>query len=515
MIEIARSRRPSYLVICRALSVLSGIAAIVYLKWLLFDARPDNYILYGMLVAAELFNVAQASGYWHTIITQQWVEPPTPNFSKTMESVDIYVTVFGEPADIVERTVAAAAAIRHPRKTVYVLDDGSSPAILKIARRHRAKYLTRPTNRGAKAGNINDAMKRTDGDYILVFDADHVAAPEFLERTLGVFSDITVAFVQTPQVYWNKPINRVAAGSNDQQGVFYGAIMRGKNTTGSAFACGTNVVYQRAALEEIGGMPEDSITEDQRASLLFLERGYRSVYVPTVLARGMGPVDVGSYFNQQFRWARGSFDIMYHHKPFFRGMPFVTRFQYFLCFLYWFSGWAYVAYMVLPVAYLFFGLRPIQVPNDYPVYFLPYIVISLVTIGYSTDFKMSFAGLWFTLASFPVFIKASIVALSRRPAKFVVTSKEAGTRTFRPVRIQIAVVALLLAAIVHGIYRFGFVPATMNNVAIALGHIFIIQGFIRYSYRPEASRMNTVDIFDVEPRRNPPGIAELIEGESA
>jgi hypothetical protein len=180
-----------------------------------------------------------------------------------------------------------------------------------------------------------------------------------------------------------------------------------------------------------------------------------------------------------------------------------TGIQYSLGFLYWFTGWAYAAYLVLPVAYLFFGLRPVQVPNQYPVYFLPYIVATLITLGYASDFKLSFSGLWFTLGSFPVFIRAFFSAIGGRAARFVVTSKTGSKSTLKPVRVHIAAVIILASSIVYGIAVYGFTPSVMNNVAFALGHILLIQGFIRYAYRADAPEFDTRDVFADEQPAHP------------
>jgi cellulose synthase (UDP-forming) len=402
--------------------------------------------------------------------------------------VDIFITVAGEPAGIVERTLHGALGIRHPRASVWILDDGHSPEIEAMARRHGAGYLTRPDRRGAKAGNVNEAMKRTTGDFIVIFDADHVPSPEFLERTMGAFDGERISFVQTPQYYANRTNDRVAAGAYEQQELFYGPIMRGRNALGAVFSCGTNVVFRRVALDDVGGMPEDSITEDMRVSLQLLRRGWRSEYVPVVLAQGLGPVDVSGYFGQQLRWARGGLEILFRRRPFFRGMRLGTALEYGFSFMYWFTGLAYAAYLVLPVAYLVFGLRPVQAPNQYPVYFLPYIFSTLVTLAYASDFTVTFRALWFTLASFPVHLWALVSALTGRAARFVITPKTAGAATLRPVVVHVAVIIALTAAAVAGSAMRGLTPAVLNNVAFAMGHVLIVQGFVRYALRPERSR---------------------------
>lgn len=485
MLDVEITRRATYLRTCRLLSVLSAAAALLYLKWLFFDARPDNLVLFWMLVGAEVFNIAQAAGFWLTISSQTWTEPAVPDFGSSGETVDIYITVAGEPVGIVEATLRGVIAIRHPRASVWVLDDGRSKEIEQLARRHGAGYLTRPDRRGAKAGNVNEAMARTRGDFIVIFDADHVPMPTFLERTMGVFADARVAFVQTPQYYANRTTNRVAAGAHEQQEIFYGPIMRGRNGLGAVFSCGTNVVFRRSALDAVGGMPEDSITEDLRVSLMLLRAGYRSEYVPVVLALGLGPVDVRGYFSQQLRWARGGLEILLRRRPFFRGMGAGATLEYAFSFAYWFTGLAYVAYLVLPVAYLLFGIRPVHAPNQYPVYFLPYILITLLTMAYASDFRLGFRALWFTLASFPVHLRALVSSVVGRATHFVVTPKAGGVRSLRPVIVHTIVLAVLLVATVWGLVTGGPTPAVLNNVAFVLGHLLIVQGFVRYAARPE------------------------------
>ena len=236
------------------------------------------------------------------------------------EHVDIFVTVCGEPVSIVEKTVAGAASIRHPRTRVWILDDGGSPDVRTLAEKLSVGYIHRASRDGAKAGNINFALRHTDAAFFAVFDADQIAKPEFLETVMGLFSDEKLAFVQTPQVYRDRWINRVSGGAHDQQGLFYGPILRGKNGFGAVFSCGTNVVYRRSAVEAVGGFPEDSITEDLRLSLLLLEAGYSSDYVPTVVAEGLGPLSVTSYFNQQLRWGRGGLEILFKRRPYSRRM---------------------------------------------------------------------------------------------------------------------------------------------------------------------------------------------------
>ncbi len=485
MIEIERERRARYLRTCRVLVLVSTATAVFYLSWLLFQAPPANPVLFRLLLAAELFNITQAAGFWYTIWNQRWNDPPDADFSRSAERVDAFVTVCGEPAAIVEPTVRAVTAIRHPRLKVWVLDDGQAPEIEAIARDCGAKYVTRTDRKGAKAGNINHALGVTHGDFVVIFDADHVPFPSFLERTIPCFGRTDVAYVQTPQVYRNRGVNRVAAGAHAQQSLFYGPIMRGKDALGAGFSCGTNVVFRRAALQDVGGIPEDSVTEDLRISLLLGRLGWSALYLSEVLAQGFGPVDVKGYFSQQKRWAVGALDILLRRRPFHRGMRFGQAAQYFLSFMYWFNGWAYASYIILTLSFLLFGLQPTPARNEYPIHFLPYVFATLFTIIYAAGFTLRFSGLWFTLASFPVQISALVDAVFRRSSRFAVTSKVGGGTSLRPVRVQAATVALLVAAIPVALLRAGLTPSVVNNIAFAAGHILILSGFVRLALRPE------------------------------
>lgn len=484
MTDVPSWRRRTYLRNCRVLAVISTATALFYLRWLLFDATPQNHVLYWFLVAAEVFNVVQSAGFWITISKQRWPSICTPDFSASDEDVDIFITVYGEPLKVVEKTVTGAASIRHPRAHVWVLDDGGSAEIRALAKTHGVGYIHRADRAGAKAGNLNFALARSGAEFVVVFDADQIPKPEFLEVTLGQFERADLAFVQTPQVYRDRWIHRVSNGAHDQQGLFYGPILRGKNGFGATFSCGTNVVYRRSALLEVGGFPQDSITEDLRLSILLLERGYASEYVPVVVAEGLGPMIVTDYFNQQLRWGRGGLEILFKRRPYSTKMSAGQMLQYSLGFLYWFTGWAYLIYLTLPICYLFGGLSPITTPNEYPAHFLPYVMTSLLTIIYASDFQVTFDALWFTLASFPVQMKSLMSTFFGGRATFVVTPKEAGTVSFKAVRWHLLASVILLSAAVTGLVRYGPTPSVFNNIAWIVAHLVILLGFVFLTLRP-------------------------------
>jgi cellulose synthase (UDP-forming) len=203
------------------------------------------------LLAAELFSFVDTLlfgvGMW------KWRRRGVPPPARGDETVDVFVTCYNEPVELVRQTVRAAVAIRHPHRT-YVLDDGESPAMRRMAEDEGARYIVRAEEwrgreRHAKAGNLNNALFRTAGEFILVQDADQIPHPDILDETLGYFRDPTVAFVQTPQWFRNVP---PGDPFGSQAPLFYGPIQEGKDGWNAAFFCGSNAVLRREALFQAG-----------------------------------------------------------------------------------------------------------------------------------------------------------------------------------------------------------------------------------------------------------------------
>jgi cellulose synthase (UDP-forming) len=430
-------------------------------------------ILYVILLAAECFNLVQAAGFWWTA-SRQRSRPPLRLANGHVPTVDLFIPVYDEPASIVEPTVAAATRLRGARLKVWVLDDGRSPEMREIARRHGAGYLVRPSGEGAKAGNINCALRRTHGELVAVLDCDHVPRNRFLAATLGHLADPRVAFVQTPQYYANAGGNRVAAAAWAQQALFFGAIARGKDGAGAMFCCGTNVVFRREALEQAGGFPEDSVTEDFELSVRLHELGWRTRYVPEVVACGLGPEDMASYVSQQQRWARGCLGAI--RTALRARLPARQRLQYLLSSMYFLSGWTVLVYLSMPVLRILTGAQPLAgaSADQFLLHFVPYFSVALGMVAVAGAGSFTFAAFALAASSFWIHVRASLLALAGRRGRFVVTPKEgAAKRQPRAVAVPLAVVGLLLAVGIHGLLR-DHSPATVNNAAFLAFHITIL-----------------------------------------
>lgn len=238
--------------VVRVLVVLVVIAGVNYLAWRwFFSLNWDAWWLSVPLVIAETYSLIDVMLYGLTVWRSK--RRPAPPAALGTETVDVFITTYNEPVELVMRTTAAALAITHPHET-WVLDDGSRPELRRAVEALGARYIKRGINwdgqpRHAKAGNLNNALEQTSAEFILILDADQVPDPRILTQTLGYFIDDSVAVVQTPQYFGNVP-DGDPLGS--QAPLFYGLIQEGKDGWNAAYFCGSNAILRREAIMQLG-----------------------------------------------------------------------------------------------------------------------------------------------------------------------------------------------------------------------------------------------------------------------
>lgn len=460
----------------RTLIIANLVGLAWWLVWLYNFGHAANGFLYSLLVIAETFNVTQVLGYWYTI----WHErEPQRQRARVPGRVDVFITTYNEPVDLVAETVRAAVAMPYPHRT-YVLDDGHRPEIGAMARQQGAEWITRPDNRGAKAGNINHALSVTNGDYFVIFDADHVPHPDFLTRMMPYMDDPRMGFVQAPQYYANRDQTYIAGGAMDQQEIFFGPICAGKDGLGAVFCCGTNMVIRRAAILDVGGFREDSITEDAATSLDLHEHGWKSRYVPERLAEGLAPEDLGAYLSQQRRWARGNLEMLLKMGILRRRMALGLRLQYVWSAMYYLTGLTTTLYLSLPVLFLLFGIQTVSaLSGDFIAHFLPYIFTTIFILARSTEGRLRFRAIQLSYGLFPVFIGALVSVLTGRKVGFQVTPKQRQGGSFYHLIIpQIVATVITVAAIIFGFAHYSG-ARTVTNAAWAAFDLALLYAMIR------------------------------------
>jgi cellulose synthase (UDP-forming) len=449
------------------------LLAVWYFSWLLSPAQAGTPWLYGLLIAAELFNLVQAAGFWWTVRAERPIAP-APRWHGRPAEVDVLIPTYNEPLDVVEPTVLAATRMVGARVTVYLLDDGDRPEMARMAERLGVRYVARRDHRGAKAGNINHALGLTSAPYVAVFDCDHVPATDFLVETMGHLADASVAFVQTPQYYANRDAGPIAAAAAAQQDLFFGVIARGKQAKGAMFCCGTNFVFRRRALDDVGGFPENSLTEDFELSMRLHAGGWKSAYVPIVLAHGLGPEDMLSYVSQQARWAQGCLSALprvLRHR-----LPLRIKAQYLLASSYFLSGWTVLVYMSLPVLRIFGHIQPIHQgsADQFLAHFVPYFACCVLTVAVASEGRYSFSAYSLAAANFGIHIRSLVRVVFHRRGKFVVTPKHGvDGRQIRPILPTLVAVVVLLSAVVYALAT-SHAPSSLTNVAFASIHIGIL-----------------------------------------
>ena len=237
------------------------------------------------LVCAETYNFIDVIFFGFTI----WRADGIPKIRMPAGglSVDVFITTYNEPIDLVIATAEAAQRIRYPHKT-WILDDGARNGMRDAAEVIGVGYIKRGSNwkdrpLHAKAGNLNNALMSTSGEFMLILDADQVASPEILDHTLAYFEDPKIALVQTPQWFGNVSTYD-PLGS--QAPLFYGPIQQGKNGWNAAFFCGSNAILRRESLMQLGikryvKEVEIAVGQALRSANRILARTRRSSYADT------------------------------------------------------------------------------------------------------------------------------------------------------------------------------------------------------------------------------------------
>lgn len=470
--------------VSKNLLITNGLLSIIYLSFMVFMLRAGNPWLFGLLLTGEVYHLWQVFTYIHTV----WPRQRQHLFNAELQlPVAVFITVAGEPKDVIAETIRAAKQMRYANFNVYLLNDGKVAdkpnwrEAEEVAREHGITCFTRHKAGGAKAGNINNALKQTNEPLVAIFDADHIPKTHFLQAMVGYFADNNVAFVQSPQYYHNQESTSVAGSAWDQQAIFFGAICKGRNTTNSAFMCGTNMVLRRAALEQVGGMNETNIAEDFLTSLLIHEKGWKSVYVDRVLAEGLAPEDFLSYYKQQFRWARGSLEVVFRYNPLWRkGTNWSQKLEYLAASSFYLSGVVVLLNAILPLIFFYTGQTALVISTmTLALIFVPYITVLLFTIQATSNASYTFRALSFTLSSFWIHISALMSLLLRREVKFAVTSKRRlGGSNIKLVIPHLLYIIIAGVGLTLALGREGLSASVLSNIAWVMIYIVIFAPFI-------------------------------------
>lgn len=471
---------------------INMLLAAIYFSWWLMPGHVGNPYLYSLLALGEAYHVFMAYSFWFTIWPHKKItELPPESGKKFTPWVDIYIPVAGEPVEVIRETAEAAAQIDYPRKRIYILNDGyvakkdNWKQVDELAGELSIEHITRRTPGGAKAGNINNALQITKGELVAIFDADMVANSDFLKKTVPFFRNPGMGFVQSPQYYINTQQGGVPETAWKQQELFFGPIMRGKEKSNASFICGTNVVIRRKALEEVGGMYEKSIAEDFLTSIRIHQKGWLSHYIPEVLVVGLAPEDLMSYYKQQYRWARGSLQVLVGENPLFsRGLSLSQRLEYLASALYYFNGVVVFIDILMPLFFLLFGWQAVFArTTTVALYFLPFMFFNLLTLYIVSNGTLNISTFSYTHSSWYLHLRAFLSTIFMEKSSFVVTPKRGQKGNFIHLAFpHILYFILVIIGSTMAISKHGLNPSVATNIAWALINVLLFIPFIKQSY---------------------------------
>lgn len=412
--------------------VAAGSVAVVRLgDWWFRRAHVADPVLFVGLSLAFWYGISRIIVGWinYLAVARPEHRPAAPGLR-----VAIFTTSSpSEPLEMFERTLGACARVRYPHQT-YLLDDTQDLRFREVAARHGARWLELVDLAGAKAGKINRALELTTEEFVLVLDPDHLPFPEFLDRVLGHFSDAAVGFVQVAQAYYNQHRTFTAAAAAEQTYAFYGPGLMGLYGHGASVAIGANCTFRRAALASIGGHGI-GLAEDLVTAIRLHARGWRSVYVPEVVSRGLVPEDLGSYYAQQLKWSRGVYEMLFAEIP--RLWSHLTgrqRLAYLTIGTYYLSGFSTALYLLFPYLYLWTGAQPANMRfGGFVIAVAPVGAIGAAIYLFAqrwfcdprAERGLQWRGLMLKIACWPVFVAGTLLAIARMELPYVPTAKQA------------------------------------------------------------------------------------------
>jgi len=350
-----------------AMIAISCVVSLRYIWWRVTETMDlqytTDYLVGGPLLLAELYTwTVLFLGYLQTAWPLGRGAVPLPDDRSRWPTVDVFIPTYSEPLEVVRPSVLAALALDWPagKLRVWLLDDGRRAEFREFASEVGARYLTRPDNRHAKAGNLNHALAHSDGEFVAVFDCDHIPTRSFLTATLGWLErDGRCALVQTPHNFFSPdPFERNLGAFRrvpNEGELFYGVVQDGNDLWNATFFCGSCAVIRRAPLEEVGGFATDTVTEDVHTALRLHDHGYRSAYVNRILANGLATENLPRHIAQRTRWARGMVQLFRLDNPLSRrGLSWAQRLCYSNAILNFFNGLPRLVFLIAPLTYLYF-----------------------------------------------------------------------------------------------------------------------------------------------------------------
>jgi cellulose synthase (UDP-forming) len=433
-----------------------------------------------LLLAAEFFAFSTLIlGYFQTLRPLRRPPLPLEGDPANWPTVDVLIPTYNEPLHVVKGTVLAAAAIDYPpeKMRVLLLDDGRREEFREFAAKAGVEYMTRDNNAHAKAGNINHALGQIRGEFVAIFDCDHVPVRSFLKATLGWFvRDRNLGLLQTPHHFYSpdpfeRNLGQFRKVPNEGE-LFHRLVQDGNDLWNASFFCGSCAVLRRSALDEIGGIAVETVTEDAHTSLRMQRLGWNTAYINIPKAAGLATESLAAHIGQRIRWARGMTQILRTENPLFAsGLTLSQRLCYFNATTHFLFAVPRLIFLTVPLVYLLFGKVNIYGYTWAVVaYAIPHIVLSNLTNSrVQGRHRHSFWNEIYEVVLAPYILFPTLLALiNPKLGKFNVTSKGGIIRrSYFDRRIALPYILLLalnVAGLVRGEQRYFADPAHRDTI---------------------------------------------------
>ena len=398
------------------LTLVLGFAYLLWLTPLVFKNRgiPDFLFLAAETLSFLLLGL-MAVDVWH--LRGHRPEGLSPD---RQWPVDVFIPCCGEPLEVIRTTLLAVQRIAYQPMEVYVLDDGASRQVARLAESLGFHYLSRPeaclTLQDCKSGNLNFGLQHSQGELILVLDADQVPAPEILQKLVGFFNQDRVAYVQSRQAFFLPEGDPFYNADR----VFYETMQLSNDQANAVISCGSGVVYRRRALEELGGFATWNLVEDFTTSYEILSRGWRSIYFPYVLSRGLAPATLPGVYRQRFQWCLDTMRLFFWDNPLWKpGLTWRQKRHFLIIMLsYLASGLAFPIFYAIPLLVYLRGysfLQGYELP--YGVLRLAYLAATILMFYFLFFQKEPLRQFKMLCSLFPVHALAIVTALLHPPGR--------------------------------------------------------------------------------------------------
>ncbi len=465
----------------RLLILLGLISLGVFLWWF---ADPDHVgykPLFWLLTFALGFEVLRMLHEWYHYAAVSVPEMPELTRDYSVDMLTIFCA--GEPYAMILNTLKAMKAVTYPHET-YLCDEANDPYLKQMCAELGVHHVYRGEDKShAKAGNINYTLRNhAKGEISIVLDPDHEPVPDFIDRVLPYFENPEIGYVQCVQAYGNRQESFIAKGAAEQTYHFYGPMMMSMNAYGTAQAIGANCTFRRAALDSIGGHAS-GLSEDMHTAMQIHAKGWKSVYVPEMLTRGLVPATFSAYLKQQLKWSRGCFELLFEVYPkLFGKFTWRQRIHYFLIPLYFLSGFITLLDILVPVLSLFLARVPWHVNMiDFFLFVTPLLMMNMLIRQYAQRFLLEehergfhVLGGILRAGSWWAFLVGFLYSIVRVKVPYIPTPKDDALEdSWRLNLPNILAIVISLIAIIYGL-SLDWNPYTFLMAGFAMTNVFIL-----------------------------------------